>query len=193
QEEAEGFEVLFDGTTLHKWTGNTTDYITENGTIAVHPTDQGFGDLYTVKEYGDFIFRFEFKLTPGANNGVGIRTPGEGDAAYVGMEIQILDHFNEIYQPWLLDYQHHGSVYGVIPARNRNALKPVGEWNQEEIYAKGNYIRVTVNGIVVTEGDISTGPIDKREHPGLKNKSGKIGFLGHGSELWLRNIRIKEL
>jgi len=193
QEEAEGFEVLFDGTTLHKWTGNTTDYITENGTIAVHPTDQGFGDLYTVKEYDDFIFRFEFKLTPGANNGVGIRTPGEGDAAYVGMEIQILDHFNEIYQPWLLDYQHHGSVYGVIPARNRNALKPVGEWNQEEIYAKGNYIRVTVNGVVVTEGDISTGPIDKREHPGLKNKSGKIGFLGHGSELWLRNIRIKEL
>ncbi len=193
QEEVEGFEVLFDGTTLHKWTGNTTDYVTENGTIAVHPSDQGFGDLYTVKEYSDFVFRFEFKLTPGANNGVGIRTPGEGDAAYVGMEIQILDHFNEIYQPWLLDYQYHGSVYGVIPAKNRNALKPVGEWNQEEIYIKGNHIRVTVNDIVVTEGDISNGPIDKREHPGLMNKSGKIGFLGHGSELWLRNIRIKEL
>lgn len=193
QEKAEGFEMLFDGSSLHKWVGNTHDYIPENGVLAVHPTDQGFGDLYTAKEYGDFIFRFEFKLTPGANNGVGIRTPGEGDAAYVGMEIQVLDHFDPIYQPWLKPYQYHGSVYGVIPAKEQHALKPVGEWNEEEIYAKGNYIRVTVNGIVITEGDISCGPIDGREHPGLTNKSGKIGFLGHGSELWYRNVRVKEL
>lgn len=193
QEKEEGFEMLFDGSSLHKWGGNLTDYVTEDGVLAVHPTDQGFGDLYTNKEYGDFIFRFEFKLTPGANNGVGIRTPGVGDAAYVGMEIQVLDHFDPIYQPWLKNYQHHGSVYGVIPAQRTDALRPVGEWNEEEIYAKGNYIRVTVNGVVVTEGDISNGPIDGQEHPGLFNKQGKIGFLGHGSELWFRNIRVKEL
>ncbi len=193
QEKAEGFEMLFDGTHLHQWMGNTTDYVTENGTLAVHPTDQGFGDIYTVKEYGDFVFRFEFKLTAGANNGVGIRAPGEGDAAYVGMEIQILDHYNPIYQPWLKPYQYHGSVYGVIPAQHTHAFKPVGEWNTEEIYAKGNYIRVTLNGVVITEGDISNGPIDGQEHPGLFNKKGKIGFLGHGSELWFRNIRVKEL
>ena len=193
EEEAEGFQILFDGTTLHQWTGNTTDYFTRDGVLEVRPTDQGFGDLYTVKEYDDFIFRFEFKLTPGANNGVGIRTPGTGDAAYEGMEIQILDHYDPIYQPWLLDHQYHGSVYGVIPAHNRDALRPVGEWNQEEIYVKGTYIRVTLNGEVITEGDISAGPIDGREHPGLERKGGKIGFLGHGSRLWFRNIRIKEL
>lgn len=193
QEKEEGFEMLFDGTNMHKWMGNTTDYVTEDGVLAVHPTEQGFGDLYTIKEYGDFIFRFEFKLTPGANNGVGIRTPGVGDAAYVGMEIQILDHYDPIYQPWLKAYQYHGSVYGVIPTQNRDAFRPVGEWNQEEIYAKGNYIRVTLNGVVITEGDISSGPIDNQEHPGLFNKQGKIGFLGHGSELWFRNIRVKEL
>jgi HEAT repeat protein len=193
EEAAEGFELLFDGTSLHKWMGNKTDYITENGVIAVRPTGQGFGDLYTVDEYDDFVFRFEFKLTPGANNGVGIRTPGVGDAAYVGMEIQILDHHNEIYQPWLKNYQYHGSVYGVIPAQNQNAFRPVGEWNEEEIYAKGNYIRVTLNGVVITEGDISSGPVDGREHPGLFNKSGKIGFLGHGSELWSKNIRVKRI
>ncbi len=193
EEEAAGFEVLFDGSSLHKWTGNTTDYMTRNGVIEVEPSEQGFGDLYTQKEYGDFIFRFEFKLTPGANNGVGIRTPGTGDAAYEGMEIQILDHYDPIYQPWLLDYQYHGSVYGVIPAHNRDALRPVGEWNEQEIYVKGNYIRVTLNGEVITEGDISSGPVDGREHPGLKNNKGKIGFLGHGSKVWFRNIRVKEL
>ncbi len=193
EEEADGFTVLFDGTTLHQWTGNKTDYLTRDGVLEVRPAGQGFGDLYTAKDYSDFVFRFEFKLTPGANNGVGIRTPGTGDAAYEGMEIQILDHFDPIYQPWLLDYQYHGSVYGVIPAHNRNALRPIGEWNQEEIYVKGTYIRVTLNGEVITEGDISAGPVDDREHPGLERTGGKIGFLGHGSRLWLRNIRIKEL
>ncbi|HRW94171.1 MAG TPA: DUF1080 domain-containing protein, partial [Thermotogota bacterium] len=64
EEEAEGFQILFDGTTLHQWTGNKTDYFTRDGVLEVRPTDQGFGDLYTVKEYDDFIFRFEFKLTP---------------------------------------------------------------------------------------------------------------------------------
>lgn len=197
QEEKEGFEILFDGTSMHSFKGNTTDYLTEDGCIAVRPTGQGFGNLYTVEQYEDFIFRFEFKLTPGANNGVGIRTPDEGDAAYVGMEIQVLDHYNSIYQPGLRDYQYHGSVYGIIPAKERDALKPVGQWNEEEIYIKGSYVRVTLNGKVITEGDIveatKNGTYDGNDHPGLKNKSGYIGFLGHGSELWYRNIRIKKL
>ncbi len=196
-EESEGFELLFDGISLQKWIGNKVDYITEDGVIAVRPTGQGFGNLYTQETFEDFVFRFEFRLTPGANNGIGIRAPIEGDAAYEGMEIQVLDHYNAIYQPGLMDYQYHGSVYGIIPTQVRDALKPVGEWNSEEIYMKGNYIKVTLNGIVITEGDIKeavkNGTYDKKEHPGLFNKSGHIGFLGHGSELWFKNIRIKRL
>ncbi len=197
QEAKEGFELLFDGTTLNKWQGNKIDYTTSDGTIEVLPTGQGFGNLYTNEEYSDFVYRFEFKLTPGANNGVGIRTPLEGDAAYVGMEIQILDHYDPIYQPWLRDYQYHGSVYGIIPAQDRDAFHPVGEWNEEEIYAKGDYIKVTLNGKVITEGNIReatvNGNYDHNEHPGLFNKSGYIAFLGHGSPLWIRNVRIKRL
>ena len=34
---------------------------------------------------------------------------------------------------------------------------------------------------------------DGKEHPGLFNKKGHIGFLGHGSPVKFRNIRIKEL
>ena len=156
------------------------------------------GNLYTVDEYADFIYRFEFKLTPGANNGVGIRTPMEGDAAYVGMEIQILDCEHPTYS-YITPLQHHGSVYGIIPAKpdHHSAFKPAGEWNEEEIYAKGDYIRVTVNGQVINEGNIreatKNGTADKQEHPGLFNKKGHIGFLGHGSPVQFRNIRIKEL
>ncbi len=197
EEKKEGFELLFDGTSMHRFKGNFIDYSTQEGTIHVLPTGQGFGNLYVDGEYSDFIYRFEFKLTEGANNGIGIRCEEGKDAAYYGMEIQILDHYNPIYQPWLKDYQYHGSVYGIIPAKTTDALKPVGEWNCEEIYVKGDYIRVTVNGVVINDGNIreatANGTYDGKEHPGLFNKSGRIGFLGHGSELWFRNIRIKKL
>ena len=142
--------------------------------MAFRPSPENRGNLYTEKEYGDFQLRFEFQLTPGANSGVGIRAPREGDAAYVGMEIQVLDDTAPIYAN-LQPYQYHGSVYGVIPAK-RGFLKPVGEWNSEEIIAKGSRIQVTLNGTVIVDGDIleasKNGTMDKQQHPGLQRMSG---------------------
>ena len=198
QEQKEGFKVLFDGTNMYEWTGNLVDYTLKDGCIEVNPETSFGGNLYTVKEYGNFIFRFDFQLSPGGNNGVGIRTPMEGDAAYVGMEIQILDCEHEIYKD-ITPLQHHGSEYGIIPAMadHHSAFRPAGEWNSEEIMADGDHIRVTVNGQVILDGNIReatvNGTADHKEHPGLFNKTGHIGFLGHGSPLKFRNIRIKEL
>ncbi len=196
-EKKEGYRLLFDGTNLNNFQGDFVNYRCEDGNIYVKPRGDGFGNLYTKEEYQDFVFRFEFKLTAGANNGIGIRAEMGKDAAYYGMEIQVLDHYDKIYQPWLEDYQYHGSVYGIIPTQNRDCLKPLGEWNEEEIYVKGNYIRVTLNGTVITEGNIKdatrNGTHDGKEHPGLFNKTGYIGFLGHGSELWFRHVRVKRL
>lgn len=190
-----GFEPLFDGSSLFPWTGNTTDYVPVNGELVVDPKRGGKGNLYTKKEYGDFHMKFEFQLTPGANNGLGIRTPIDGDAAYVGMELQILDNTSPMYAK-LQPYQYHGSVYGIIPAK-QGFLKPVGEWNEEEVIAEGNHIKVILNGEVITDGDIvqaiKHGTPDHKEHPGLLNKTGHIGFLGHGSPLKFRNLRIKEI
>jgi hypothetical protein len=190
-----GFEPLFDGSSLFNWTGNTTDYVPVNGELVVDPKRGGKGNLYTKKEYGDFHMKFEFQLTSGANNGLGIRTPLEGDAAYVGMELQILDNTSPMYAK-LQPYQYHGSVYGIIPAK-QGFLKPVGEWNEEEVIAEGNHITVILNGEVITDGDIvqaiKDGTPDHKEHPGLLNKTGHIGFLGHGSPLKFRNLRIKEI
>jgi hypothetical protein len=180
---------------MHEWMGNLVDYAMEDGCIVLSADTKFGGNLYTKKEYANFIYRFEFQLTPAANNGVGIRTPPEGDAAYVGMEIQILDSEHPVYKN-LEEYQYHGSVYGIIPAK-RGYLKPVGEWNTQEIFADGNHIKVTLNGTVILDGDLKeatkNGTTDKKNHPGLFNKSGHIGFLGHGSPLKFRHIRIKEL
>jgi hypothetical protein len=194
QEKAEGFVSLFNGKNLDHWVGAKDTYFPEDGNIVVKLQGSG-GNLYTAKEYADFVFRFDFQLTPGANNGIGIRAPLEGDAAYVGMEIQVLDNTAPEYST-LQPYQYHGSVYGVIPAK-REFLKPVGEWNSEEIVARGSHIKVTLNGTVIVDGDIAgpaaNGTMDHKDHPGLKNTKGHIGFLGHGSVLRFRNIRIKEL
>jgi hypothetical protein len=195
QEKQEGFEVLFDGTNLDKWTNTPAYEITQEGYIRSNP-DAKFGkNLYTKEEYGDFVYRFDFKLTPGANNGVGIRTPLEGDAAYAGMEIQVLDDGADVYKD-LKPYQYHGSVYGIIAAK-RGSLNPVGEWNTEEIRVQGDKIKITVNGKVIVDGDLKqatkNGAADGKNHPGLDNKSGHIGFLGHGTEVFFRNIRVKRL
>jgi len=197
QEQADGFVPIFNGMDMSGWIGNLTDYVARDGAIVCDPASGGYGNLYTEKEYANFIMRFDFLLTPAANNGIGIRTPTEGDAAYVGMEIQVLDNEAEVYRN-LKEWQYHGSVYGVIAAK-RGHLKPVGEWNTQEIIANGNHIKVTLNGTVILDGDISqasnhfTQTIDGYPHPGLSNKSGHIGFLGHGSWVAFRNLRVKEL
>ncbi len=192
KEAQEGFVQLFNGTNLDGWQGDTKGYAVEDGAIVCKPG----GNLYTANEYSDFIFRFEFRLPPGGNNGVGIRSPMSGTPAYTAMEIQILDDRHKKYDGWLKDYQCHGSIYGVVPAK-RDQLKPTGEWNCEEIYAKGDHIKVTVNGTVVVDADLSkidaSKTLDHKEHPGLHNKKGFIGFLGHGDKVEFRNIRVKEL
>ncbi|HLP71466.1 MAG TPA: family 16 glycoside hydrolase [Bacteroidales bacterium] len=195
EEKSQGFVSLFNGRNLDNWVGNKKSYVVEDGNIVVKPADDSGGNLYTDKEYSDFIFRFEFQLTPAANNGLGIRAPLEGDAAYVGMELQILDDTAPVYAN-LQPYQYHGSVYGVIPSK-RGFQKPVGEWNYEEVEVRGTHIKITLNGTVIVDGDIADardhGTMDHKDHPGLKNETGHIGFLGHGSELRFRNIRVKDL
>jgi hypothetical protein len=190
--DAEGFIPLFNGKDLTGWTGAVKGYDPLDGVLVCD--EKRGGVLFAEKEYSDFIFRFEFKLTPGANNGVGIRVPAGGHASYDGMEIQILDHADNRYSGWLKPYQFHGSIYGVVPAKPEG-MKPIGEWNFEEIKAEGPHITVTLNGTVIVDADISkvAEPMDHKPHPGLKRDKGYIGFLGHGSHVEFRNIRIKEL
>lgn len=199
QEEKVGFKVLFDGTNLDQWQGNKQSYVVKDGCISLDPENKSGGNLYTNKEYGNFIYRFEFQLTPAANNGIGIRTVMGKDAAYHGMEIQVLDCEDKAYDGQITKLQHHGSVYGIIPSSelHKEVMKPVGEWNREEIIADGDHITVTLNGVVILDGNIreatKNGTADKREHPGLFNKKGYICFCGHGCAVKFRNVRIKEL
>ena len=195
EEKNEGFTLLFDGRDIDQWIPADGYDMTENGYLRSDPDAKSGRNLYTKEAYGDFVYRFEFKLTSGANNGIGIRTPVDGDAAYLGMEIQVLDDTADIYSN-LEPYQYHGSVYGIIAAK-RGSLRPLGEWNEQEIRIQGDRITVTVNGQVIVDGDLKeatkNGALDGKGHPGLANRSGHIALLGHGSEVFFRNIRVKKL
>ena len=181
------------------------------------------GDLVTAKEYGNFILRFEFNMPPNGNNGLGIRiTNPKADSAYHAMcELQLLDDGGSWYydakakKDKLAPYQYCGSMYGIFPSRRDNVnkmvgnkakdcaeggsyLRKAGQWNFEEVRVIGSEIEVYINGHLVTKGDVSKfkgngDTMDKRQHPGLHNKRGKIGWLGHGHNVKWRNIRIKEL
>lgn len=197
----EGFVSLFNGKDLAGWTYGTTGNAAKQGKgyqvdpeqKSVYSTKVDGGNLYTEKEYADFDLRFEFKLTENANNGIGIRAPLTGDAAYAGMEIQVLDDGGSEYKT-LRPAQYHGSVYDVFPAK-RGAQKPVGEWNSEEIIAKGRHVTVILNGQTIVDANLDDVKDEAtlKKHPGLQNKTGYIGFLGHGYRVDFRNLRVKEL
>ena len=189
-----GFTPLFNGKNLDGWKltrSNGPGYVIEGDRI-VCPANGG-GNLFTEKQYANFILRLDFKLSPGGNNGVGIRAPLEGDAAYVGMEIQVLDDPAPQYKD-IKPTQHTGSIYDVFPAK-LGALKPAGEWNSYEITANGRRITIKLNGMTTVDADLDSVKDEAvlKRHPGLARTTGHIGFLGHRSHVEFRNIRIKEL
>ncbi|AMY12438.1 hypothetical protein LuPra_05713 [Luteitalea pratensis] len=198
QQAEAGFTSLFDGKSLSGWTlvgGRGEGYGVKDGVLFC--AKGGGGKLLTDKEYSDFVLRFEFKMPPeGSNNGLGIRAPREGDAAYQGMELQIIDEAAALSGKWgtLKDAQYHGSVYGVIAAK-KGAMKPAGQWNVQEVTAKGKQITVVLNGQTILDADLSTvtDPAVLKQHPGVLRTSGHIGLLGHNDYIEFRNIRIKEL
>lgn len=191
---ADDFVSLFNGKNLEGWVGSLDGYKVVDGAIVCIP-DKG-GNLFTKDEYSDFHLKFEFKLPPGGNNGLGIRCPiVEGSAAYSGIELQVLDDTAEKYAK-LQPYQYHGSVYGIVPAK-RGHLKPVGEWNTQEVIAKGRHVKVILNGAVIVDANLDEAStpktMDGKDHPGVKRTTGHIGFLGHGSDVAFRNLHIKDL
>jgi hypothetical protein len=187
-----GFVSLFNGKDMTGWVGAADQYEVKDGYMVYKKGGKG-GNLFTKDQYSNFAFRFEFKLSPGGNNGVGIRAPLEGDISHTGMEIQILDDGHEKYKGKIKPYQVHGSLYGIAPAHS-GYLRPTSEWNYGEIIADGPHIQVFVNGTKVNDVDLSkTKPIDGQEHPDLHRTEGHIGFLGHGDPVAFRNIRVKPL
>ena len=188
----DGFTPLFNGKNLAGWKGAKENYEVVDGAIRCKAGHGGV--LFTKEKYGDFVVRLEFKLPPGGNNGLAIRYPGEGNAAYAGMtELQVLDSEHEKYAT-LDERQYHGSAYGMVPA-HRGYLRETGEWNFQVVTVKGSTIQVELNGNLILDADLSTVTefMADSPHPGKDLTEGHFGFAGHNDPVEFRRIEIKRL
>ncbi len=186
------FTSILNGRDFTGWAGPLDNYEIVDGAVGCKPKKGG--TIYTQKEYSDFVVRLEFKLPPAGNNGLAIRYPGEGDTAYVGMtELQVLDNTAPVYRT-LDPRQFHGSAYGMVAAK-RDFLRPLGEWNYEQVTVKGSTIKVELNGTTILDADLSTVTefLDNKAHPGKDRKAGHFGFAGHNDPVAFRNIQIKDI
>ncbi len=186
-----GFESIFNGRDFSGWTGDVENYEIVDGAITCKQGEGG--NVYTEKEYSDFVARLEFKLPPGGNNGLVIHYPGEGNPHMTGLELQVLDSEHPKYAK-LDPRQYHGSVYGLVPA-HRGYLRPVGEWNFQQVTILGSNVKVELNGFTILDADLSevTESKDGPVPAGTHNKRGHFGFAGHHDPVAFRNISIREL
>ena len=191
------YEKIFDGDSLSGWIGATDDYEVVNdpvrGGAIVNRSGSG-GHLYYDKTLSDFEVKLEFRLPPGGNNGLAIRSPGQGDPAYAAMcELQVLDNSAEQYAD-LDPRQRHGSVYGIAAART-GYLRPPGRWNFQHVRVSGSRITVELNGYEILDTDVSqaTSFLDDREHPGLRREEGYFGLAGHGDPVAYRGLRVRKI
>jgi hypothetical protein len=154
--------------------------------------------LVSEKEYADFILEFEIKLTAVGNSGVALRTPMKGDPAFDGMEMQVADLR---YNTAAKDSELTGGLYRAI-APSKQVYKPT-EWNTFRIELKGERLKVTANGEVIQDIDLTKFDKTVKRHDGTdappikdRPRKGHLGFqhLSRNNEpIAVRNVRIKEL
>jgi hypothetical protein len=188
---------LFNGKDLSGWQvldGKADAWGAEDGLLFVK--GGGGGWLMTVREFGDFELRLEFKLPKGGNSGVALRAPFEGDPAFQGMEIQLLD------DPWYKDAKNNpdgirpvqltGAIYDVVPP-SRDATRPAGEWNTMRIRADGRHVTVELNGVKTVDANLDDHKDRADKHPGLLRTKGRLGLQSHDGRVEFRNLYVEPL
>jgi len=190
-----GFVELVNGRNLSNWQGAVDSYEVKNGAIVCRPGQAG--DLLTKDEYENFILRTEFRLPKAGNNGIALRTPLGGRSSADGLEIQVLDsdgHNAAHPTKPLKPHQYHGSLTYCVGAKH-GFLRPVGEWNFQEIEVRGQTIKVTLNGTKILDVDIDQFDRSELERipGGLDRRRGLIGLAGHRDPVEFRSFRVKKL
>lgn len=205
-----GWQTLFDGQSLKGWKiyknrpNNTWEVV--DGTLHCKPLVEGIkgagderSDLMTVETYGDFELVFDFKYAKETNSGIMFRVSEELDQPYhTGPEYQILDDAG--YPGKVQDWQLTGACFGLY-ATGTKKLNPSGEWNKGKIIAKGNHVEHWLNGDKILSYDINSpdwvqhrNSSKWKEFPRFsQEKQGHIDLQDHGSEVWFRNILIRNL
>jgi hypothetical protein len=172
---------LFNGRDLSGWEmAGPGSFQVEDGSLV---TLGGMGLLwYTGEKIGHAVLRAVYNVSRVEDNsGVFIRIadkpPDPWFAVHNGYEVQILADAD--------DWHRTGCIYSLAPAL-AEAQKPPGEWNTMDIALDGDFVRITLNDVLVCDFDPSK-PVPEREYQweperGPRAEYGYVGLQNHDSE-----------
>jgi hypothetical protein len=201
-EQAQGFQLLFDGQTLGGWhtylKDSATGWQAEGGVLS---SPGGTGDLVSNQEYDHFELRFDWKIGPGGNSGVFyyvLEDPKYKSTYESGPEYQLID--DQGYKDPLKDVQKSGANYDMQPP-SQLAAKPPGEWNAGRIVVDNGQVEHWLNDtkvVAYTYGDeawkkaVAASKFAKWPYA-TPHPKGKLALQDHGDPVSFKNVRIKVL
>lgn len=209
EEQQAGWRLLFDGKTTAGWRGYKStampaSWRVENGSLLSRRTrGESSGDIITIDQFADFELVWEWKMTAGNNSGVIYRATEEKASVWeTGPEYQILD--NQGHLDGLNPLSSAGACYSAF-APAKDMTRPLGQWNQSRIVARGNHVEHWMNGEKLLEYDVGSRvwqahvktskffPSAYGQSNWGKVPKGHIGLQDYGGAIEFRGIKIRTL
>jgi hypothetical protein len=211
-EQADGWQLLFDGTSKSSFHvfNNKSDgsaWKVADGALYLDTSNMKDGrvvggrDLVTNDEFENFDLKLEWKIAPGGNSGIIFYVKEDakyGETYHTGPEMQVLD--NAGHKDAKINKHRAGDLYDLI-ASSPETVKPAGEWNQVEIISNKGALEFHLNGSKILSTTLWDDAWKKMLAASKFNqwkdfgtfKSGRIALQDHGNTVWYRNIKIKKL
>jgi hypothetical protein len=193
---------LFDGKSLAGWQTAGGEPVTRGWTVQdgmLVRSSRG-GSIFTVDEYGDFDLTFQWKIARRGNSGVKYRVAFYekgvyGNPGWLGCEYQLFDDVNRPTDP----VHSCGSIYELYAPSTEKKLRPVGEFNDSRIVARGSKVEHWLNGAKVVDADTQSEDWKQRIAASkfgdvagfFRNAKGRIELQDHGHRVWFRNIELR--
>jgi hypothetical protein len=187
---------LFNGKDLSGWVNENTapdTWTVKDGMIVCNGKPNGF--LRTEKTFRDFVLEMEWQhRVPKGNAGLFVWAEphqAEGVPFPKSIEVQIMDG---VETP---NYTSQGDVFSIHGAKmtpdrphpagwerclpSERRTKPAGEWNRYRVTCKAGTLKLEINGREVSGGY------------DIEPRTGHICLEAEGSEVWFRNLTVREL
>ena len=205
QEKADGWKLLFDGTSTAGWRGYKKDAAPEGWQVAdgaISLVGKKVGDLITADEYENFEFAFEWKISKNGNSGVFYLVQEKPELANTynsGPEYQVID--NGGHPDAKNGFDRYAGANYALQAPRKDNTKPVGEWNQSRIVTNGARVEHWLNGEKLVEyelwSDAWKAQVAASKFKAMPayatSKKGHLALQDHGDPVSYRSLKIRVL